>query len=61
MCKNNFSDAMMSRLPFVTSDREDFGGVQNKLYQALDKSPGESAMVDLLPYTAGAGQSEEQG
>jgi hypothetical protein len=35
--------------------------VHSKLLQALDKSAGESALLDLLPYAAGAGHGEEQG
>ena len=27
--------------------------MESKLYQALDKSPSESALLDLLPYTNG--------
>jgi hypothetical protein len=57
--ENNFSGAMMSILPFAASDRRAIG--QSKLFQALDKSSGESALLDLLPYTDGAGQRRVDG
>ena len=59
--KNDFSGAMISRLPLAASDP---GGkcAEQSCIRRLDKSPGESALLDLRAYTAGGGRaSQEQG